>query len=79
MSQKRIKINEEIVLTMPLTIKIEEFSNHNGFTQKQIENAVEEFKQNILDEIENKICKDYYLEEFLQTVDFVNYEIKLNK
>ena len=49
MSQKRIKINEEIVLTMPLTIKIEGFSNHNGFTQKQIENAVEEFKQNILD------------------------------
>lgn len=79
MSQKRIKINEEIVLTMPLTIKIEGFSNHNGFTKKQIENAVEEFKQNILDEIENKICKDYYSEEFLKTVDFVNYEIKLNK
>lgn len=79
MSQQRIKINEEIVLTMPLTIKIEGFSNHNGFTQKQIENAVEEFKQNILDEIENKICKNYYSEEFLKTVDFVNYEIKLNK
>ena len=76
MSQKIKYIKEEIEIDLKLKITINSFSNHNGFSEKQIENAIEEFKEKIQKQIEYKVNREYYQEEFLNSVDFVNYEIK---
>ena len=76
MSQRTQHVNEEIIVELKLKVTINYFSNHNGFSEKQIENAIEEFKENIQKELEYKINGEYYQEEFLNSVDFVNYEIE---
>ena len=75
MSQRTQHVNEEIIVELKLKVTINDFSNHNGFSEKQIENAIEEFKEKIQKELEYKINGEYYQEEFLNSVDFVNYEI----
>ena len=75
MSQRTQHVNEEIIVELKLKVTINDFSNHNGFSEKQIENAIEEFKEKIQKELEYKVDGKYYQEEFLNSVDFVNYEI----
>lgn len=74
MSQRSKDINEEIIVELKFKITINSFSNHNGFKCGQIEQAIEEFKEQIKKELEYKVNGEYELQEFLQTVDFVNYE-----
>lgn len=76
MSQKIKYIKEEITIDLSFKVTIKSFSNHNGFSEKQIENAIKEFKEKIQNQIEHKTNGEYYQEEFLNSVDFVNYEIK---
>ena len=76
MSQIIKHIKEEITIDLSFKVTIKSFSNHNGFSEKQIENAIEEFKEKIQKQIEYKVNGEYYQEEFLNSVDFVNYEIK---
>jgi len=78
MSQRTKYIDEKITFDLKVKVTVKSFSNHNGFKEGQIEKAIEEFKENIKEEIEGKIEGNYYQQEFLQTVDFVNYEIKTN-
>ena len=75
MSQRTQHVNKEIIVELKLKVTINDFSNHNGFSEKQIENAIEEFKEKIQKELEYKVDGKYYQEEFLNSVDFVNYEI----
>ena len=75
MSQRTQHVNEEIIVELKLKVTINYFSNHNGFSEKQIENAIEEFKEKIQKQIEDKINGKYYQEDFLWIADFVNYEI----
>lgn len=79
MSLKTKDINQEMNITLNLKVTIDSFLNHNGFTDKQIENAIEEFKEEIQKEIEHNLCGQYEVQEFLQTVDFVNYTIEVSK
>lgn len=76
MSQKIKYIKEEIEIDLKLKITINSFSNHNGFKENQIENAIQEFKENIQKELKYNINGEYSQQGFLETVDFVNYEIK---
>ena len=76
MSQKIEYIKEEIEIDLKLQITINSFSNHNGFKEGQVKKAIHEFKENIQKEIEYKVNGEYQQQEFLETVDFVNYEIK---
>lgn len=76
MSQKIEYIKEEIEIDLKLQITINSFSNHNGFKEGQVKKAIQEFKENIQKEIEYKVNGEYQQQEFLETVDFVNYEIK---
>ena len=76
MSQKTKNIDKEITVDLSFKVTLKSFSNHNGFSEKQIENAIEEFKEKIQKQIEYKTNREYYQEEFLNSVDFVNYEIK---
>jgi hypothetical protein len=76
MSQRTQKVNEEIIVELKFKVTINQFSNHNGFSEKQIENAIEEFKEKIQKQIEYKINGEYYQEDFLWIADFVNYEIE---
>ena len=76
MSQKIKHIKEEITIDLSFKVTIKSFSNHNGFSENQIENAIEEFKKKIKKQIEYKINGEYYQEDFLWLADFVNYEIK---
>ncbi len=75
MSQRILYLEQEFKVDLTLKITINSFSNHDGFSEKQIENAIEEFKEKIQKEIEYKVNGEYYQEEFLNSVDFVNYEI----
>ena len=76
MSQRTHHLEKEITIDLRFKVTIKSFSNHNGFSENQIENAIEEFKEKIQKQIEDKINGKYYQEEFLNSVDFVNYEIE---
>ncbi len=74
MSQRSKNVNEEIIVELKFKVTINSFSNHNGFKEGQIEQAIEEFKENIKKELEYKVNGEYQQQEFLQSVDFVSYE-----
>ena len=75
MSQRIHNLEKEITIDLNFKVTIKSVSNHNGFSEKQIENAIEEFKEKIQKQIEYKVNGGYYQEEFLNSVDFVNYEV----
>jgi hypothetical protein len=75
MSQRTTSINEDFVIELKFKVNIISFSNHNGFFHGQIDKAIEEFKEVIKEEIECNINGVYQQQEFLQTTDFVSYEI----
>jgi len=75
MSQRSEQIDESMIINLKLEINIKSFSNHNGFKDGQIKQAIEEFKDCISKEIRNKIVNDYQMEEFLYSVDFVDFEV----
>lgn len=74
MSQRSKNVNEEVVVELKFKVTINSFSNHNGFKEGQIEQAIEEFKEQIKKELESKVNGEYQQQEFLQLVDFVSYE-----
>ena len=74
MSQRSKNVNEEILVELKFKVTINSFSNHNGFKEGQIEQAIEEFKEQIKKELEYKVNGEYQQQEFLQSVDFVSYE-----
>jgi NADPH-dependent 7-cyano-7-deazaguanine reductase QueF len=74
MSQRTQSVNEEIIVELKFKVTINSFNNHNGFKEGQIEQAIEEFKENIQKELEYKVNGEYTQQEFLQTVDYVSYE-----
>ena len=76
MSQRAQQINEEIVVELKFKVKINSFSNHEGFKEGQVNKAIEEFKENIKKELEYIIEGEHGQQEFLQTVDFVTYEVE---
>lgn len=75
MSQRSKNVNDEIVVDLKFKVTINSFSNHNGFKEGQLEKAIEEFKQQIKTELEYKVNGEYQQQEFLQSVDFVNYKV----
>lgn len=75
MSQRSKSVNDEIVVDLKFKVTINSFSNHNGFKEGQLEKAIEEFKQQIKTELEYKVNGEYQQQEFLQSVDFVNYKV----
>jgi NADPH-dependent 7-cyano-7-deazaguanine reductase QueF len=74
MSQRTHHLEKEITIDLSFKVTLKSFSNHNGFSEKQIENAIEEFKEKIQKELEHKVNGEYCQQEFLQSVDFVSYE-----
>jgi hypothetical protein len=75
MSQRTHVLNENVVVNLQLNVNLKSLSNHNGFTQTQIENAINEFKENIQNELYDKIENEYNSEEFVYAVDYVNYTV----
>lgn len=75
MSQRSEYVDEEIVVELKLKVTLNSFSNHDGFVNGQIKHAIEEFKEQIKKQLEYKINGEYCQQEFLQSVDFVNYEV----
>ena len=75
MSQRNKSVNEEMIVELKFKVTIKSFSNHNGFKEGQIEQAIQEFKENIQKELEYKVNGEYYQQEFLESVDLVYYEV----
>ena len=75
MSQRIKNVDESMLINLQVNVTLKSFSNHNGFNDKQIEQAKEEFKDEIMKHLTNKLVDDYQMEEFLYSVDFVNYEV----
>jgi len=76
MSQRSEYVNLEIPVTLTLKVVLKLLSNHEGFKEGQVDKAIEEFKESIQEELESKICTEYYSQEFLYASDFVTYEVK---
>lgn len=76
MSQRSQTVDETILINLQVKVSLKSFSNHDGFKNGQIEKAIEEFK----DEISNVLCynleDEYFLQEFLLTVDYVQFEVE---
>ena len=76
MAQRTKDVNEEIVINLPLKVTLKSFSNHNGFTQFQVQQAIAEFKHKIQAALAYELVKkDFQQEELLTSVDFVNFEV----
>ena len=75
MSQRNKSVNEEMIVELKFKVTIKSFSNHNGFKEGQIEQAIEEFKEKIQKELEYKVNGGYSQQEFLESVDLVYYEV----
>ena len=75
MSQRNKSVNEEMIVELKFKVTIKSFSNHNGFKEGQIEQAIQEFKENIRKELEYKVNGEYSQQEFLESVDLVYYEV----
>lgn len=75
MSQRTTNIDKEIIVDLSFKVTLKSFSNHDGFKNGQIEKAIEEFKDNIKKELEYIIEGEHGQQEFLETVDFVTYEV----
>ncbi len=73
MSQRTKNIDKEITIDLSFKVILKSFSNHDGFKEGQIEQAIQEFKENIQKELECKVNGEYSQQEFLQTVDYVSY------
>lgn len=78
MSQRTENVNEDMIINLQVKVIIKQFSNHNGFGKGQIDRAIEEFKDEISKELLHKITDDFQMQEFLQSVDFVDYEVSQN-
>ena len=78
MSQRRKNVEESMIINLQLKVTLNSFSNHDGFKEGQIEKATEEFKEEIAKELTNKLADEYQMQEFLYSVDFVNYEVDSN-
>lgn len=76
MSQRIHNVDESITINLQVVVKINSFSNHEGFKGNQIQNAIEEFKDEISGELYHKLTNDYYQQEFLQSVNFVNFTVE---
>ena len=75
MSQRTKNVDEEMLVNLQVKVTLKSFSNHNGFNDEQVEQAKEEFKYEIKNHLADKLGGEYEMEEFLCSVDFVNYEI----
>ena len=75
MSQISKNVNQEIIVELELKITINSFSNHNGFKDGQIKQAIEEFREQIKNQLENKVNGEFQQQEFLQSVDYVSYDV----
>ena len=63
-------------ITLNLVISDLKFSNHDGFKDKQIELAIEEFKEKIQSYLNDRVEREFWSIEFLNSVDFVSFEVK---
>jgi len=79
MSQRTQNVNKEITVDLSFKVTIKSFSNHDGFKNGQIEKAVEEFKENITKELIYIIEGEHQQQDFLQTVDYVTYDVDFKK
>ena len=76
MSQRIKNVDEEMLISLQVNVSLKSFSHHNGFKEGQIEKAKEEFKDEITKHLTNKLSDEWQMEEFLYSVDFVNYEVE---
>lgn len=75
MSQRTENVNEYINVDLKLKVIIKQFSNHNGFSNGQIDRAIHEFKEKIQKHLINMITEDYQMSEMLYSTDFVDFEV----
>jgi hypothetical protein len=67
-----------MLINLQVKVNLEAFANHDGFKDGQIEKAIEEFKEEIVGELYYRLEKTYYQQEFLQSVDFVQFKVVRN-
>lgn len=80
MSIRRQNIEtDSIIFNIRLKAKLTSVLNHNGVSEVQIKNVIEEFKERIEDEICSEIVREYRCVQFLESVDFVDYSVEVNE
>lgn len=79
MGQRVEYVEKTILVKLQVRVTLKSLSNHRGFGDGQVSQAIEEFNDNIADELLSKLEKDYYGEEILDTVDFVSYSVRKDK
>jgi len=77
MSQRKERIEKVTSISIKIDINLKSFSNHDGFINGQIERAKKEFEEKIKQHLIGKLADDYNMEDFLSSVDYVNYEVFL--
>ena len=70
------KFDINLPVTLNLVVSDLKFSNHEGFKGKQLENAIEEFKEKIQSYLIDRVEREFCSIEFLNSVDFVSFEVK---
>lgn len=78
MSQRTEEVDESMLINLRVNVTIKKFSTHDGFFDGQVEQAKEEFEDEIANHLTKKLVNDYQMDEFLYSVDFVDYEVDSN-
>jgi len=75
MSQRTVEVNEEVLVTLQVKVKLNSFSNHEGLSSGKKEQAIKEFKEEIKGELLYELFEGNHNREFLNSVDFVDYDV----
>lgn len=74
MSLRSRSVNEEIEVELKVKIKLTSVDNHNGVSDIQLAQAIQEFKDEIKSELKYKLDGEYR-QELLTSVDYVEYVV----
>lgn len=79
MSQRGVYTAESVLIKLTVVVDLDYISNHNGITDEQYFEAKEEFESEISERLYEIIEGKYQGEDFLESVDFVNFTVHKNR
>jgi len=76
MANRHYPKDEEVEVTLKFKVKLTHISNYHHLNEDDIARIVQDFKEEIGNEISSNVEGEYSNQEVTQMCDYVNYEIK---
>ena len=76
MANRHYPQNEEVEVTLKFKVKLTHISNYHHLSEDDISRIVQDFKEEISDEIASNIDGEYSNQDVTTMCDYVNYEVE---